>query len=90
MTIVAARFVPVLRALAPLAGGFAGMEPGPFFRYNALGKLIWTPLYLFGGYFLGRIPFFRDNFPLLILVAVGLPFLIAGGRMAFVMFRKAS
>ena len=89
MTIVAARFVPVLRTLAPLAGGFTGMEPRPFLFYNALGKLIWTPLYLFGGYFFGQIPFIRDNFPLLILAAVGLPFCLAGLRIAWGMFHKA-
>jgi membrane-associated protein len=89
MAIVAARFVPVLRALAPLVGGFAGMEPRPFLYYNMVGKIIWTPLYVFGGYFFGQIPFIRENFPLLILVAVGIPFCVAALRVAWLMFHKA-
>lgn len=75
VTVVAARFVPVLRGLAPLVGGAVGMRWGEFLTYNALGKLLWTPLYLFGGYFFGRIPWVERNFSLAIFLALGAPLL---------------
>lgn len=75
VTVVAARFVPVLRGLAPLVGGAVGMGWGEFLRYNALGKLLWTPLYLFGGYFFGQIPWVERNFSAAIFLALGAPLL---------------
>lgn len=83
MTVVAARFVPVLRAVAPLAGGIVGMETGRFLAYNALGKLIWTAIYVFGGFFFGQIPWMEHHFAVVVLVAMGVPFLAAGLRVAW-------
>lgn len=83
-TVVAARFVPVLRGLAPLVGGAVGMGWGVFLRYNALGKLLWTPLYVFGGYFFGRIPWVERNFALAIFLSLGAPMLGLLGRMLYV------
>lgn len=88
MTIVAARFVPILRSLAPLVGGVVGLETGPFLRANLLGKLLWTPLYLFGGYYLGQLPWMRDNFALTMAVAMGVPFVAAGARAVWVFTRS--
>jgi len=88
VTIVAARFVPVLRSLAPLAGGMVGMGWREFLYFNALGKLIWTPLYLFGGYFFGRIPWVRENFSVAIFFALGAPLLGVVARLLYVSVTK--
>ncbi len=88
VTLVAARFVPVLRSLAPLVGGLARMEWREFLAYNALGKLIWTPLYLFGGYFFGQIPWVRENFGIAIFFALGAPLLGVVARMAYLSVAK--
>ncbi len=87
-TVIAGRFVPVLRCVAPLAGGMVGMPWRRFMIYNALGKLVWTPLFVFGGYFLGRIPWIAENFAMVILAALGLPFVMTGVRLAWVTLLK--
>lgn len=87
-TIVAARFVPILRSVAPLVAGVVRMEWGEFLKYNALGKILWTPLYLFGGYFFGRIPWVRDNFGIAIFFALGAPLLGVVARMVYLSVAK--
>ncbi|EHJ47820.1 SNARE associated golgi family protein [Solidesulfovibrio carbinoliphilus subsp. oakridgensis] len=87
LTIVAARFVPVLRSLAPLVAGVAAMPWRPFTAYNLLGKAPWTALYVAGGYFLGSIPFFATNFPAVVLLAICLPLAVAGARLAYLAWR---
>ena len=84
LTLVAARFVPVLRAVAPLVGGVVRMEWKQFLVYNALGKALWTPLYLFGGYFFGQIPWVQANFGVAIFFALGAPLLGIVARMVYV------
>jgi len=88
VTIVAARFVPVLRALAPLVGGVVRMEWREFLKFNAVGKIIWTPLYLFGGYFFGQIPWVQRNFGVAIFFALGAPLLGVVARMVYVSVAK--
>lgn len=87
-TIVAARFVPVLRGVAPLVGGAVGMGWREFLGYNALGKILWTPLYLFGGYFFGQIPWVRENFGVAIFFALGAPLLGVVARMVYLSVAK--
>ncbi len=87
--VVGSRFIPVLRSLAPLVGGVARMEPRRFLFFNAVGKLAWTPLYVFGGYFFGTVPWVRERFTVVILAAVGVPFLIALVRMSVLWLRAS-
>ena len=82
MAIVLARFVPMLRFVAPLAGGIAAMPWGTFIAYNALGKLPWAVVYVAGGYFLGRIPWFSAHFSAVVPAAALFPLLVAGLRLA--------
>lgn len=88
MTVVAARFVPILRLVVPLVGGVAGMAFPRFLAFNALGKGIWAAIYVFGGYFFGQIPWMEKNFAVVILVAMGVPFLVAGLRVAWEMGKR--
>jgi membrane-associated protein len=60
-----------------------------FLAFNALGKAVWAAIYVFGGYFFGRIPWMEKNFAVVILVAMGVPFLAAGLRVAYVFWRQA-
>ncbi|MFZ5811550.1 MAG: VTT domain-containing protein [Thermodesulfobacteriota bacterium] len=90
MTVVAARFVPILRLVVPLVGGVAGMALPRFLAFNALGKAVWAAIYVFGGYFFGRIPWMEKNFAVVILVAMGAPFLAAGLRVSYLFWRQAT
>lgn len=51
--VVFARFVPVVRTIAPILAGVAGMRYGKFLSYNALGGALWGAGVVSAGYFLG-------------------------------------
>lgn len=59
--IILARFVPIVRALVPMAAGISHVSPRVFLRYNIVGGLLWTVGVTCAGYFLGDIPFVRDH-----------------------------
>ncbi|CAG5074711.1 Protein DedA [Dyadobacter sp. CECT 9623] len=66
-TIVIARFVPIVRTLAPFVAGIAVMDYRVFFKYNVIGGMLWVIGLTVAGYFLGSIPLVRDNFEKVIM-----------------------
>ncbi|WP_234794089.1 DedA family protein [Mycolicibacterium flavescens] len=52
--IVIARFVPIVRTLAPLTAGAARMSYGVFTLFNVIGALVWGIGLTLLGYWLGR------------------------------------
>lgn len=53
LTIVLARFVPVVRTFAPIVAGVAKMPYRSFLLYNLIGALLWTAGVTYLGYFAG-------------------------------------
>lgn len=53
--VVLARFVPILRTLAPILAGVGTMSYAQFISYNALGALLWGAGVVSAGYFLGSL-----------------------------------
>lgn len=74
-TIVIARFVPIVRTLAPFVAGIGRMKYSTFITYNVVGAILWVVGITLAGYFLGNIPIIRDNFSKVVLIIIGLSIL---------------
>jgi membrane-associated protein len=61
-TIIIARFVPIVRTIAPFVAGIGSMNFKTFFSFNVIGGLLWVIGLSLAGYFLGSIPWIKDNF----------------------------
>jgi membrane-associated protein len=61
MTITVARFVPIVRTIAPFAAGLAGMDVRRFAAYNVIGAVLWCVGVTLAGYWLGRFEWVRTN-----------------------------
>lgn len=53
--VVLARFVPIVRTLAPILAGVGSMKYSLFLKYNILGGVLWGAGMLSLGYFLGSV-----------------------------------
>jgi membrane-associated protein len=65
-TIFFARFLPIIRTFAPFVAGIGAMPILYFSLYNVLSAFVWIGSLLSLGYFLGSIPFIKENFSLVI------------------------
>lgn len=63
-TIMVARFVPVVRTIAPFLAGAGQMRLGRFAAYNILGGIAWVASLVYAGAFLGSLPIVRDHLQL--------------------------
>ncbi len=68
--IVIARFVPIVRTVAPFVAGCGRMTYTRFAFYNVAGALLWIGSMLFGGYLFGNIPIIKENFGLVVIAII--------------------
>ena len=60
LTIILARFVPVIRTFAPVAAGVGHMPWRRYTLYNGIGAVLWGGLLTYLGYLIAYIPWIRD------------------------------
>ncbi|WP_297416774.1 DedA family protein [Clostridium sp.] len=69
-TIIFARFVPIVRTLAPFVAGVGEMNYKNFISFNAVGGVLWVLGVSALGYFFGAIPVVKKNFDIVVIAIV--------------------
>lgn len=70
ITIIIARFMPIIRTFAPFVAGVGTMQYIRFVTFSILGNILWVTLFTMAGYFFGNIPLIKNNFTIAILVII--------------------
>lgn len=68
--VILARFVPILRALIPMLAGISEMDHKRFTRLNLIGATAWLGVFMLPGYWLGTIPFIKENLEMTVIFIV--------------------
>ncbi|MEO7385719.1 MAG: DedA family protein [Gammaproteobacteria bacterium] len=66
-TIIIARFVPIIRTVAPFAAGVGQMSHLRYQSYNVAGSVLWVLLLVPAGYFFANVPVVKENFSAVII-----------------------
>lgn len=61
IAITFSRFVPLMRTMTPFVAGYTGFSYWKFVRFNVIGALLWTTIWVGTGYVLGNIPWVEKN-----------------------------
>jgi membrane-associated protein len=69
--VIMARFLPVLRSIAPFVAGASLMPYRRFLKCSLLGSCLWVGLILGAGILFGQIPFVQRHFEIAVICAVG-------------------
>jgi membrane-associated protein len=68
--LILARFVPLVRTFVTLIAGVGKMNFRQFITYTAIGGVIWVFSVTIAGYFLGNVPFIKNNIDAVLVVIV--------------------
>ncbi len=66
-TIMFARFIPIVRTIAPFVAGIGKMNYKDFILFNVIGGNLWVMILSICGYFFGNIRFVRNNLSLILI-----------------------
>ncbi|WP_288812845.1 VTT domain-containing protein [uncultured Gordonia sp.] len=83
VTILLARFVPVVRTITPIIAGAAKMKHRNFLIYNVIGAVSWTAGVTMLGYWLGRVSFVQQLIePIFVLIVAAsvIPMIVAANN----------
>jgi membrane-associated protein len=66
-TLVLSRFLPLFRTFAPFVAGIGAMSYAKFTFFNLIGALSWVVSLCLAGFWLGNIPWVKQNLSLIII-----------------------
>jgi len=69
MAIVLARFLPIVRTLAPFVAGVAGMEMHRLLFFAAIASALWVTIFVGAGYWFGAAEWVQDYLALALAIA---------------------
>ncbi|MCF2491271.1 DedA family protein [Dyadobacter sp. CY347] len=70
-TVIMARFIPIVRTVAPFVAGAGSMNYSKYIIYCVIGALLWVPSLTLLGYFFGNMDIVKNNFELVIFGIIG-------------------
>lgn len=70
--IVMARFVPIVRTFITAMAGVGRMDLRTYAIYSSIGGILWATGVTLLGYYLGNIPFVKDNIELILIAIVAM------------------
>jgi len=70
-TVIIARFVPIVRTLAPFVAGAGSMNYRKYITYCVIGAVLWVVGITMLGYLFGQIPIIKKNFEIVVLAIIG-------------------
>ena len=71
-TVIIARFIPIVRTIAPFVAGAGSMNYGTYIRFCIMGAIFWVTSISLLGYFFGNIEIVQKNFELVVFGIIGL------------------
>lgn len=75
LTIIAGRFMPIIRTFVPFVAGIGRMNVLRFYVFNLVGCFAWVGIFLSAGFFFGQLDFVQKNFSLVALGIVVVSFI---------------
>jgi len=69
-TIILARFVPIVRTIAPFVAGVGQMTYKRFLAFNIVGGIAWPLVCIYAGVLFGGIPFVQKHFELVLIAII--------------------
>ena len=71
-TVIMARFIPIVRTIAPFVAGAGSMNYSAYIKNCIIGAVLWVVSLTLLGYFFGNLEIVQKNFEIVVLGIVGL------------------
>lgn len=71
LTIIAARFIPIIRTFVPIVAGVVKMDYKKFTLYNIVGSFAWVFSMMLAGHLLGKqFPWIKDRIEIIVILII--------------------